>query len=202
MLEDAKKQSESLKVELDQVRQELVSVQKELSKQQGGKPAASSDTAKALDKANKRISELEQQLKAQPGPSGDPAANAVCDQQLEKMEIKQLQCQMRLAKRSKNDKDSVFAENERLRDIMQEAVNLLGLKPSGEVPALVYGTPAPPAPPPATTPTAAGEETLEAEEQGLPFWAYLVFFLSLITGGIAGYAFFDFRSRQGVSARL
>ncbi len=202
MLSDANKENESLKGELDQVRQELIKVQKELS----SKPTSASETNQALTKANKRIAELESQLKAKPNqvPTESGKADPRCEHDLENMEIKQLQCQMRLAKRSKGDKDSVFTENERLRDIMQEAVNLLGLKPSGEVPALVYGNPTPlPTSAPAATDTPVEPEApTEESQQGMPIWIYLVFLLTLITGIIGGFALFDYRTRKGISARL
>ena len=112
------------------------------------------------------------------------------------MESKQLQCQVRLAKYTKDDQNSVTAENEKLREIMQQAVNLLNLPPNGEVPLMVPASAlASIALGQAPTTTNAPAANAETTQDRLPSWVYLIFVLALITGLIAGFALFDYRSR-------
>lgn len=205
-LVDSRKEVERLKVELDQTRQELFSLQQELAG--GGADGVLKD---ALAAANKEVKTLQEKLKQKAKPAADDPA-AVCEQQLESMEAKQLQCQVRLAKYTKDDKDSLTAENEKLRETMQQAVNLLAMPPSGEVPVLIPASaftatrttivqPPVASTPPQKTPAATPIEQ-QGEDEGLPVWVYLMMGLTLITGVIGGFALFDYRSRYRYSIRL
>lgn len=161
--------------------------------------AAPANTAlkQELGAAYKKLAYLEARLKDKDAnaPQFRPDAAATCEQQLENVEAKQLQCQVRLAKYTKDDKDSVAAENEKLREIMQQATALLNLPDTGEVPVMI------PASALVTmTQTASGSGSFQLplpkdDKDGLPGWIYLIFLLALVTGGIAGFAFFDYRSR-------
>lgn len=164
-------------------------------------PPAETALKQELGAAYKKLAEVEAKLKekaAKPGPA-KPGSPAECEQQLETMESKQLQCQVRLAKYTKDDQNSVTAENEKLREIMQQAVNLLNLPPDGEVPLMVPASAlaslspslSPGQTPASHTPVA----NTETAPDRLPSWVYLIFVLALITGLIAGFAFFDYRSR-------
>lgn len=144
----------------------------------------------------KKLAELEARIKdreASKAAEASPGAAATCEQQLDAMESKQLQCQVRLAKYTRDDKNSVTAENEQLRELMQQAIALLNLPSNGEVPLMV------PASALVTVAQAAptGSYTIPVQtaRDSLPSWVYLIFVLALMTGGIAGFAFFDYRSR-------
>lgn len=152
-----------------------------------------------LSAAYKKLALLEARLKDKEtkASQGKTEAPATCEQQLENVEAKQLQCQVRLAKYTKDDKDSVNAENEKLRELIQQAASLLNLPANGEVPIMVpasalaavaqFG--------PATASGSPQTTNSQSSQDGLPAWVYLIFLLALITGGIAGFAFFDYRSR-------
>lgn len=207
----AKKEGERLRVELDQTRNELANVQKELSAKHPT-TKGEQELKKQLDAAHQKVAALEAQQKQHP-TAGKPAATgtaegeppASCEQQLDEMESKQLQCQVRLSKYTKDDKDSVNAENDKLRERMQQAISLLGLPPSGEVPTLVplseltaqvasqVQTAQQPQPQPSET---------QEPDTSLPVWVYVLMVLTLLTGIIAGFALFDYRSRYRYSIRL
>lgn len=161
-------------------------------------PPAEAALKQELSTAYKKLAEVETKLKektAKPSPA-KPSSPAECEQQLEAMESKQLQCQVRLAKYTKDDQNSVTAENEKLREIMQQAVNLLNLPPNGEVPLMVPASAlASISLGQAPTTTNAPAANAETTQDRLPSWVYLIFVLALITGLIAGFALFDYRSR-------
>jgi SH3 domain protein len=209
-LDERVEEEARLKVELSQSREELLSLQKALS---GRGP--NDKLKEALAAANQKITDLEARLAQKKAPAVAGQAVSACEQQLEEIEQKELQCQVRLAKYDKDNKDSVVAENEQLREIMQQAVNLLGLPPDGSIPVMVpasllNSTPAV-SPPPVLAQQAAPTDTAvatapapekEVREPGLPVWVYMLMVLTLITGVIGGFALFDYRSRYRYSVRL
>jgi hypothetical protein len=210
-LVESRKEVARLSVELDQTRQELLSVQQEIATTDG-------DTRlkDALAAANRKIAELEARAKK---PAPKPGS---CEQQLDEIEAKELQCQVRLAKFDKENKDSVVAENEKLRELMQQATNLLAMPANGELPVMIPASVLtantriitqkvmPPAAPAAAAPVSAAPAQAQAKpdagqampEEGLPVWVYLLMVLTLITGIIGGFALFDYRSRYRYSIRL
>lgn len=187
-------------LELIESRKQVLELSKKL--EQSGRPGA--ETAETgpyqeLRAAYKKMAELEARLKektAKPA-AAKPGSQAECEKQLEAMESKQLQCQVQLAKYIKNNKDEVIAENEKLRDLMQQAISLLNLPVDGEVPLMI------PASALISLAQAAPEnpnlkqdqKSAPSTQDGLPGWVYFIFLLALLTGGIAGFAFFDYRSR-------
>ncbi|MBF0256612.1 MAG: TIGR04211 family SH3 domain-containing protein [Gammaproteobacteria bacterium] len=193
-LVESRRELAALQQTLEQTRAELASLQQQVN-------GAEDDNVlkDALAAANRKVKELEDKIKqrAAAGTGDTPS----CEQQLDAMEARQLQCQVRLAKHTAEVKETVAAENDRLREIMQQAVNLLNLPPNGEVPLMIPAsaitsstrviTQPAPAPVAASPSSANGEVT----EPSLPVWIYLVLVLTLITGVIAGFALFDFRSR-------
>jgi hypothetical protein len=193
----SRKELTRLQTELEQTRQELLRLQQELS--QGNEENILKE---ALAAANLKAKELEEKLQARlkMGAEGQPS----CEQQLDEMEQRQLQCQVRLAKHTKEGQEgqsALAAENDRLRETMQQAAKLLELPRSGEVPVLIPASAftttriiPPPAPIPSAQP-ATPAKTEAIPEQELPIWIYLVLVLTLITGIIAGFALFDFRAR-------
>jgi hypothetical protein len=202
----SRKELARLKVELEQTRQELFTLQQEISS--GGEENILKE---ALAAANLKANELEEKLQRRLNAGKD--GNPTCEQQLDQMEARQLQCQVRLAKHAKGDTDTIAAENDRLRETMQQAAKLLGLPSSGEVPVLIPASAftttkiiarlSPPAAAPAIASAEGGTESSQQEaEEGLPVWIYLVLVLTLITGIIAGFALFDFRSRYSFNGRL
>lgn len=200
----SRKELARLQIELEQTRQELLALQQEVT-------SGNEDNIlkEALAAANLKAKELEEKLaeRLKLGTEGQPS----CEQQLDEMEARQLQCQVRLAKHTAENKDPVVAENERLREVMQQAVSLLDVPRSGEVPVLIPASAflttqiiSRPTPPSAAVPSpVVTEQASETpKEESLPVWIYLVLALTLITGIIAGFALFDFRSRYRYNAHL
>ncbi|MEO5342936.1 MAG: TIGR04211 family SH3 domain-containing protein [Gammaproteobacteria bacterium SHHR-1] len=199
----SRKELAQVRMELEQARQELNTLQQELS--QGNEENILKE---ALAAANLKVKELEQRLQQRLnlGKEGQPS----CEQTLDKMEAKQLQCQVRLARLTQEEQEGLAAENERLREVMQQAAKLLDLPPSGEVPVLIPASaftttriiPRPPPPPVEPERPASSAQPEASTEQVLPVWIYLVLALTLLTGIIAGFALFDFRSRYRYNVRL
>ena len=135
---------------------------------------------KALTEAQRRIEDLtarvehlqeQQRALREERYSDKPAAQL--QEKIQELEAKLLQSQVKLARRAKMDEGTAFAENERLRERMRKAAELLALSEE---------------------PPTAGETG--EEDDGLPAWVPVMFLLSLITGVVAGFALFDVRTRQ------
>lgn len=139
-----------------------------------------------VGKADKRVTELEEQLKQKDEQVKTLRQENYTDKggtelqgKIQELEAKLLQSQVKLARRAGMKEEAVFVENDALRERMQKATLLLKIDDN----------PLPPPPPPPPPPK-------EEEPPGLPIWVYFVVLLTLITGVVAGFALFDFRSRR------
>ena len=132
-----------------------------------------------LNKANLRVSELEKALNEhkekiaamEEQGVGGSADNSKYLDQIDQLEAKLLQSQIKLAKRMKMDEGTVLAEMDAMRAKMDQAMEILRDK------------------------TGEPKEASKEEDDGLPFWVYIMVFLAMIVGVVAGFAVFEYRSR-------
>ena len=176
-----------LEKDLKKTKDELAKLKKNASS--GG--AKSKKLEKELAEVRKQNAEFKETIKRQDDIAKDLEKKIQESQsgyalkkyqaQVDELEAKLLQSQVRLARRTQKDDSKIHAENEAMRERMQQAAKLLNIDPNADIA-------------PATEEEPAGS--------GMPIWVYPLILLTLITGIVAGFALFDYRSRSRYSVGM
>ncbi|MBU0499926.1 MAG: TIGR04211 family SH3 domain-containing protein [Gammaproteobacteria bacterium] len=180
-LAELEKQNKQIQQNLDKAKEEFDALKKKtegMDKLMAGNKALE----ERLEESAKRVAALEDQVKQkderiktlgeeQYAGEGEPELQA----KIQELEAKLLQSQVKLARRTSMKEDAVYAENDVLRDRMGKASALLKIDDK---------------------PLPKEDPKEESKAEGLPVWVYLMLFLTLLTGIVAGFALFDLRSRR------
>lgn len=119
----------------------------------------------------KQVKQLKEQIAAMEERGISSKDTAEYQEEIGQLEAKLLQSQIKLAKRMKMDEGTVKAEMDAMRERMDKAIEILRDR--------------------------TGDPNAQTGiDEGLPFWVYIMIFLTLITGVVAGFAVFEYRSRR------